>query len=565
MKCRKIQSIAPLDISSLTDISSQDKERLLAIQSAIEHAWNAYSTTVLERERWKIFFGILPSDDLAPLSNTGIRWLHSAATLFDSLDTLYIAGLVKEYEEAVEFALSLPLPLFMPVKTFEYSIRVLGGLLGAYSVSGDVRTLERSQQIADSLLDGPFRSSPTALPRMYDVLAPSTYVSVWDWGGCQLQKGYAKLYRIIRDYMGEHIYNSLAGVGTFSLEFSFLSSIKSSDQKYKHASDQIYHHVIMKDSNKGRKNQSIPPMLWNVMTGESATTHSGLGSGSDSYHEYLLKNYVLLLNDDEPMGDVEHSMLQSYHSVIKESLSNGIYQKEKNDQSIKYPVENNIHYQHLLCFVPGMLALGYKFTETKLIEDKDLLSLAIDLTEGCWETYKSTTTSLGPDSFFFPNGYHSGDSGYFLRPELVESIFVLNRITNDTKYKDLAWKIFQSIESHCKDKNGAYVSLLDVFSGQKKDEMPSFFLAETLKYLFLTFAPPDYISLNDFVFTTEAHPLRRISTMKNVDCVAVTTTLPVAPILSWSANLLLGWSIYKMFQWFLKRKRGNSSDNKKIL
>ena len=41
------------------------------------------------------------------------------------------------------------------------------------------------------------------------------------------------------------------------------------------------------------------------------------------------------------------------------------------------------------------------------------------------------------------------------------------------------------------------------------DDTPSYFLAETLKYLLLLFASDDFISLDDFVLTTEAHPLRR--------------------------------------------------------
>jgi len=38
--------------------------------------------------------------------------------------------------------------------------------------------------------------------------------------------------------------------------------------------------------------------------------------------------------------------------------------------------------------------------------------------------------------------------------------------------------------------------------------MESFWMAETLKYFYLIFSEPELVSLDDFVFNTEAHPLR---------------------------------------------------------
>ena len=48
-------------------------------------------------------------------------------------------------------------------------------------------------------------------------------------------------------------------------------------------------------------------------------------------------------------------------------------------------------------------------------------------------------------------------------------------------------------------------------TGVKDDMMQSFFLAETLKYLYLLFSPPSVISLDEWVFNTEAHPLRIVA------------------------------------------------------
>lgn len=41
------------------------------------------------------------------------------------------------------------------------------------------------------------------------------------------------------------------------------------------------------------------------------------------------------------------------------------------------------------------------------------------------------------------------------------------------------------------------------------DSMESFLFAETFKYLYLLFSPPEIISLDKFVFNTEAHPFIR--------------------------------------------------------
>lgn len=70
--------------------------------------------------------------------------------------------------------------------------------------------------------------------------------------------------------------------------------------------------------------------------------------------------------------------------------------------------------------------------------------------------------------------------------------------------------MFQSIEKHTKTEFGS-AAIHDVTSKipMKTDSMESFWTAETLKYFYLIFSPPDLISLDEFVFNTEAHPFRR--------------------------------------------------------
>ena len=74
--------------------------------------------------------------------------------------------------------------------------------------------------------------------------------------------------------------------------------------------------------------------------------------------------------------------------------------------------------------------------------------------------------------------------------------------------RDQGWAIFQSLRKYCRTAAG-YAALSSVRgTGTQEDSMPSFWLAETLKYLFLLFSSNDVLPLDTWVFNTEAHPLR---------------------------------------------------------
>lgn len=583
------------NVLSPPDLSKLSIERLgkyEKVKSAIEHAWSGYNVGVLKKHSYmKTFLGILPPDDLAPLSSmssspdksenkNGITWLHSAATLYDSLDTLYIAGLMEEYEEAKLLVLSLPLPIW-PTKTFEYSIRVLGGLLGGFAVSGDVELLANAKGVANAMIDGPFRSSPTSLPRKYDVLAPTFSNNMIHWGGILVHRTYALIYRRIRDKMKEHTTNSLAGVGSFTLEFTYLSHLLN-NPTYKQHSDAIFQHVNSKTG--------VVPMLWNVMNGHATGDYHSLGSGSDSYYEYLGKLPILLqlhkkqaidINNNDNKVDLE--MAQSYTNAIENLLFSPNKQRRiwnnEGTKQIVLLMESSYDntYHHLLCYVPGVLALNSQYYDKNNIQQEQqqkIMASAQRMLDGCWETYNQTTTGLGPESMQISSDMINNiiDSGYYLRPEFVESVFILYRLTGDQRYQDMAWNVFQAIERHCKRELG-YVGLKDVNklgnddNTYLVDEMPSFFIAETLKYLLLTFAPDDYVSLDEFVFTTEAHPLRRLD-LENSKCLESTLLSsssahqPVAPIFTFGSNLVIFLVLLKLF-YFLRKRRNKLYTKKK--
>jgi mannosyl-oligosaccharide alpha-1,2-mannosidase len=86
------------------------------------------------------------------------------------------------------------------------------------------------------------------------------------------------------------------------------------------------------------------------------------------------------------------------------------------------------------------------------------------------------------------------------RPEAIESVFIMYRITGDQALQDAAWRMFQSIETLSRTEY-AHAAIDDVRSmnTSRTDTMESFWLAETLKYFYLIFSDPDHVSLDEFV------------------------------------------------------------------
>ena len=128
--------------------------------------------------------------------------------------------------------------------------------------------------------------------------------------------------------------------------------------------------------------------------------------------------------------------------------------------------------------------------------------------------YARIPTGLSPEFAQFKHGedFVPGHGGhhYLLRPEAVESFFVLYHLTGDPVYREWGWEVFQAIERFCKTEAG-YGKVKNVRNPDHppEDSMESFFLAETLKYLYLLFDPDTPIDLlHKHVFNTEAHPMR---------------------------------------------------------
>lgn len=187
--------------------------------------------------------------------------------------------------------------------------------------------------------------------------------------------------------------------------------------------------------------------------------------------------------------------------------------------------------EHLSCFLGGLFALSAKTG----VEDSEDLSIADKLTEGCVWAYASTASGIMPDTLIatpcrgsrnecyragsrvgsdqgLPPGFERVErSEYILRPEAIESVFIMYRITGDPKWRDKGWDMFVAIRNATRAEFG-HSAILDVMKKtsetSQSDKMESFWLSETLKYFYLLFADPSLVSLDEWVFNTEGHTLR---------------------------------------------------------
>ncbi|CAI5493387.1 unnamed protein product [Closterium sp. Naga37s-1] len=471
-----------------------------------------------------------------PRTKTGANHFGGLGlTVVDSLDSLYLMGLTKEFNEAKSWVQE---KLFFEhdydANVFETTIRLLGGLLSAYDLSGDPLLLAKARELADKLL--PAFATPTGIPLAFVNLA-SGIARSHGWTG--------------RSAM-------LADLGSTQLEMVALSQ-RTGDPKYANASEHVIRQIA-----KVFPSDGLLPVLVSTVTGKPTSRHITFGSMGDSFFEYLLKvwvqgggtPYVQRYRDmwEKAMHGMMAKLVQhapapnttttttattattatntsstsrthntagnsgdgssSTGSISRDSSSGGssggssssrvAYVAEVHAGKVEHEME------HVTCFVAGMLVLGAQTVAANEHTDA-YMKLAKELGNTCHLFYSTSPTGLsGEDYAFGEKGMRmEGRKFNTLRPEAVEAWMYLWRATHDPMYRQWGWEAFQAIQKHCRVENG-YLGLLDASQNppQKDDLQQSFFLAETLKYLYLLFSSDDVLPLNQWVFNTEAHPLK---------------------------------------------------------
>ncbi|EDW65300.1 mannosyl-oligosaccharide alpha-1,2-mannosidase IA isoform X2 [Drosophila virilis] len=448
------------------------KEKRLKVKEMMEHAWHNYKLYAWGKNELRPL-------SQRPHSGSIFGSYDLGATIVDGLDTLYIMGLEKEYKEGrdwIERRFSLD-NISAELSVFETNIRFVGGMLTLYAFTGDPLYKEKAQHIADKLL--PAFQTPTGIP--YALVNTKTGMAKnygWASGGSSI----------------------LSEFGTLHLEFAYLSDI-TGNPLYRERVQTI--RQVLKEIEKPK---GLYPNFLNPKTGKWGQQHMSLGALGDSYYEYLLKAWLQSGQTDEEAREMyDEAMLAIMDKMVRTSPNGLTYVSDLKFDRLEHKMD------HLACFSGGLFALGAA-TRQNQHTDK-YMEVGKGITNTCHESYIRAPTQLGPEAFRFSDAaearaLRSQEKYYILRPETFESYFVLWRLTHDQKYRDWGWEAVLALEKHCRTPHG-YCGLRNVYQQepQKDDVQQSFFLAETLKYLYLLFSDDSVLPLDEWVFNTEAHPL----------------------------------------------------------
>lgn len=450
---------------------TNDRQR--AIVKSFQHAWSGYK---------KYAWG---HDELRPVSQRFDDPFELGLTIVDSLDTAIIMGLETETKEGIDWIRdSLNVSPSRSVNLFETTIRVLGGLLSGFHLTGEEVLLEKATKLGDNLLKA-FEKSKSPIPKS-DV---------------NLQTGDA--FSPNRDL------SSLAEVTTLQLEFRDLS-VLTGDKKYEEVTFNASQHI---HKAKCLEYDGLCPYHIDSK-GDFRKTSITLGARADSYYEYLIKQWLQTKKSINWLrDDFTQSMKAVKKHLYRQSQPNGLwFIGEVTEYKDFYPKMD-----HLVCFLSGSLVLSHL---NFLDENNEQLEMAKRIGDICHKMYDNPT-GLGPEIIHFnmenisdssreDTYVKSLDAHSLLRPEAIEAWFYLYRVTKDKKYQEWGWSAFEAIEKYAKVESGGYSSIDNVLRKKirRRDKMESFFPAETLKYLYLLLSDDqEILPLDRWVFNTEAHPL----------------------------------------------------------
>ncbi|EAU89371.2 alpha-mannosidase 1 [Coprinopsis cinerea okayama7 len=429
------------------------------------------------------------------------------ATIIDSLSTMYVMGLENLFHEGVQYASALDFSQSKTpdtVNVFETSIRYLGGLLSAYELSGRQypALLAQAQILADKMVFAWANGSDIPCSQI-------------DFHGNVPKQGVS----------------NIAEAGTLTLEWGMLSKYTGNDT-YRLLAERSALHI----ANMGAPLPGLPAQGIDPSTGSSVGSYVTWGGGSDSYFEYLIKYPRFNFDASNVFADSWRAAVDTSISTLLRysTYGNWTYLADydpSGTESIRHVGS------HLACFHGGNWILG-----GRLLDNDTIVNYGLQLTDACWNTYASTSTGIGPELWAFTssdgsytgsgsnltltestfnakNGFYITQPNYMMRPEVLESNFYAWRVTGDTKYFGRAVTALQSFIDYLTvsgNETMGYTGLQDVMdegvrgslSDGRIDKTESFWFAEVLKYLYLTFDDPANYNLDDYVFNTEAHLFR---------------------------------------------------------
>ncbi|KAF2281029.1 seven-hairpin glycosidase [Westerdykella ornata] len=505
------------------------EQRRQSVKDAFLLSWNAY-----KEHGWGY-------DEYHPVSRNG-RYMAQPNGLgwiiVDALDTMMLMNLTKELKDARDWiSMSLDYNKDQDVNTFETTIRMLGGLLSAHylqeTLPGMKPTnpneedlfLEKATDLADRLM-GAYESR-SGVPWASVVLKTGKGVPSHADGGA----------------------SSTAEATTLQLEMKYLAYLTGEAHYWEKAE-----RVMKVVDDNGAKDGLVPIFIY-ADQGQFRGEEIRLGSRGDSYYEYLIKQYFQTQKKEpiylEMWNEALEGVKKHLITYTKDAQFTVLAERPNGLGGKLHPKMD-----HLVCFMPGTIALaatgGLTLAEAKRLpgwgklQEEDM-QLARELMKTCMGMYRVTATGLAAEITHFelddpprmmrqePLTSKSdletaedadwktdfiikpADTHNLQRPETVESLFYMWRITGDNLYREWGWEIFESFVKHTIVENGGgFTSINDVTKvpPPSRDNMESFWLAETLKYFYLLFGPNDLLPLDQIVLNTEAHPFPRFDMSK---------------------------------------------------
>jgi mannosidase alpha-like ER degradation enhancer 2 len=415
------------------------------VKAEFLHAWDGYRQYAWDH------------DDLDPVSKQPRDWYPPDVfymTPVDALDTMLLMGLGDQAADVKALLLEkLSFDKDVSVQLFEINIRILGGLLTAYQMTGEPKFLALATDLGQRLL--PAFKSATGMP-----------------------------YRFVNLKTGEVSgpVSNPAEIGTLILEFGTLARLTGQPEYFDAAKKALVAVYERRDKTTGLVGQGI-----NVETGEWTNTSSHVGGAIDSYYEYLFKCGKLF--DD---GDCKAMFTDSIAAVNR-------YLADDSPDGLWYGVSDMrtgrrtaTVYGSLQAFLPSILAASGDLDRARRLQDSGFRMWMLHGIEPELLDYRTMQVR---------------SAGYQLRPEIIESAYYLDHYTHDPQYAEMGRTFFESIVEYCRVDAG-YTALRSVVTKEKGDRMHSFLFAETFKYLYLLF-DPKALDFDAVVFNTEAHPLRR--------------------------------------------------------
>lgn len=407
-----------------------------------------------------------PKDELKPLSCSGMdTWGKFSLTMIDALDTFAVMGDVKGFEKVLNKVKEINFDIDVTVSVFETTIRVLGGLLSSHLIAEDLgdqityhgELLALSEALGKKLL--PAFDTPTGMP----------------YGSINLVRGVAPTETPI---------TCTATISTCVVEFTWLS-ILTNDPIYEFTCRRSIHALWSHRSKTGLVGGHI-----DVFTGIWTEAEFSISGGIDSFYEYLLKGWIGF-SDEKEYGEMFLEMYELIHRYLRRS--NGWH---VNAYMFNGSTSRKV-FQSLGAFWPGVKVLAGELIES---------NVEINLLRQYLKNGSFLPENIHVNNLKRKDGRHN----YPLRPELIESLSVLYKATKDKDLLEIAFKQVDRLEKWSRSKCG-FANVQDVSSLVLEDKMESFFLSETLKYLYLLFDPENKINKGNYIFNTEAHPFPVVS------------------------------------------------------